>query len=606
MQLPVLISRLRLTMTPSPAAGSSRDAAFLALAALLLVAAPLALSDGLRDSLAKRLVVARALIWPDLSAEAVAGQLSSIARARVDHFVPRVSYRAPVLAFYTERGFVPIWIDQGKFNDHAIAVMGYMARAEEIGLDPGAYALPPLRASSAMALAAAELRFTNAVLTYVSDVQSGRLDYRRIAPQIYLAHHSPDPSAALAMLAQSTDVEATLASFEPTRPEYKALKRELAQLRKSGKTEPVRIDSGPPLSPGSDGRRVAQLRERLNIVDDGGGAGYDQAVTDAVRAFQRERQLPATGLLDLQTLNALNGPTELDIVRANMERWRWMPRDLGRDRVVVNIPDFTMQVFEDDTLQMLAKVVVGAPSHPTPMISDAIQSLTVNPVWNVPVSIAEEEYLPLLNTDPDFFLRNHFRIVSHLDGSTQFFQEPGESNALGHVRFNFPNKFLVYQHDTPDKHLFAEERRDYSHGCIRVENPLKYAELLLRIGHTGSAFMDQPLQTFFGPEEVEIPLYRPVPIHLTYQTAFTNDAGALEFREDIYGYDTEIAEALRRDREKSAAIRLMPRLSEGQSIFARTVDRVESGAMKWVGALLSSFVPAPDGKGRSSGNEQTG
>ncbi len=264
------------------------------------------------------------------------------------------------------------------------------------------------------------------------------------------------------------------------------------------------------------------------------------------------RHLPATGLLDTVTLRTLNGPTNVDIVEANMERWRWMPRELGADRVVVNIPDYSMRATHDGVRKMISKVVVGTPDHPTPIISNSIVSLTINPIWNVPATIAENEYLPRLKVDPTYAERNNFQVVRNQDGTFHLYQLPGNSNALGRIRINFPNKFFVYQHDTPDKELFAEARRAYSHGCIRVQHAFNYAEILLSMTRKNEKLTVAQLYQMLGPNEVNIELAEPVPIHLIYQTAWVDEAGALQFRHDVYGYDRRMKEAFEQDaRERS-------------------------------------------------------
>src|SRR5205807_3635765 len=174
-------------------------------------------------------------------------------------------------------------------------------------------------------------------------------------------------------------------------------------------------------------------------------------------------------------------------------RWRWVPRILGANHVVVNIPEYALRVYQGPNVYWTTRIVVGQPKTPTPLISEMMSFITVNPTWNVPPSIVHNEYLPALQQDPTVLQRMGLRLERNRDGSIHISQPPGEANALGRVRFNFPNKFLVYQHDTPDKHLFAKEERAFSHGCMRVQNPDQYASTILNIVMTNDQYTPQQI-----------------------------------------------------------------------------------------------------------------
>jgi murein L,D-transpeptidase YcbB/YkuD len=198
--------------------------------------------------------------------------------------------------------------------------------------------------------------------------------------------------------------------------------------------------------------------------------------------------------------------------------------------------------------------VVGKPNLATPIISAEMKFITVNPTWNVPPSIIQNEYLPALQQDPQALERIGLKIAQNPDGTVRIWQPPGDKNALGRIRFNFPNKFLVYQHDTPDKHLFAHDKRAYSHGCMRVENPLKYGEVLLSLVLPQENYTQERLRRMFGGGEININFPTNIPVHLTYQTAFVDDAGKLQVREDVYGRDARVLAALKGDQRKVADI----------------------------------------------------
>jgi murein L,D-transpeptidase YcbB/YkuD len=235
-----------------------------------------------------------------------------------------------------------------------------------------------------------------------------------------------------------------------------------------------------------------------------------------------------------------------------MERWRWYARDLGKNYSMINQPDFTLKVVKDGATAWTTRVVIGKPSMATPLLSETMKTITVNPTWNVPPSIVQNEYLPALAQDPTVLSRMGLKVVYNRDGTVHIFQPPGEQNALGRIRFNFHNRFLVFQHDTPDKHLFAHDKRAYSHGCMRVQDPLKYAEVLLSIALPKEGYTQDRIQRMFGSAELNINFPVPIPVHLSYQTAFVDDAGKLVIREDVYGRDARIL-ALLKSSERAVA-----------------------------------------------------
>jgi murein L,D-transpeptidase YcbB/YkuD len=227
-----------------------------------------------------------------------------------------------------------------------------------------------------------------------------------------------------------------------------------------------------------------------------------------------------------------------DTLIANMERWRWVPRDLGAAHVMVNIPDFTLKVVNHGRTVWSTKIVVGkVGSQATPLLTETMKYITVNPTWNVPPSIIRNEYLPALQRDPNALARIGLKVQYRPDGSVRIYQPPGDRNALGRIRFNFPNRFLVYQHDTPDKRLFDHPVRAYSHGCMRVQNPEQYAEVLLSITQPQERYTAERIRKMYGDRERTLTFKTPIPVHLTYQTAFFDDSGQFQTRPDIYGLD---------------------------------------------------------------------
>ena len=294
--------------------------------------------------------------------------------------------------------------------------------------------------------------------------------------------------------------------------------------------------------------RVPTLRARLGLAAEP-NLNYDDALADAVAKFQDAHGLQPTGQLNGATIDALNGPNRgkrIDAILATLERWRWLPRELGRSHVMLNIPDYHLRVYHDGAKVWQTRVVVGKPTQQTPILTETMKTITVNPTWNVPQSIIYNELLPVYEGgDPQIFERQGLRVERGRDGGIRVYQPPGEHNALGHIRFNFPNKFLVYQHDTPEKHYFAHGRRAYSHGCMRVQDPVKYAEVLLSYAAPKLAMTQARIKQMFGGEEQQLELATPIPVHLTYQTAFVDEQGALQIRDDVYGHDTRLLSLLR-------------------------------------------------------------
>ncbi len=474
---------------------------------------------------------------------AVAEQLRKLAEGKFDHIIGSKKERVIIDAFYSGRNYAPLWITGGKANARATAAISYLGHVAADGLDPSDYPAPDFAAlKDPAALAQAEIRLSTSVITYAHHAAIGRVHWSRVSGDIYYDRKAPDPADVLARMAEAKDVGAALDAYEPHYAAYLALKQKLKEIR-AGKLNAVeaRIANGPALKVGMVDARVPELRKRLSVPGD--GTAYDRTLAEAVRKFQRAHDLRATGMLNRPTVEALNGRMPADpedTVIANMERWRWMPHELGKNFVIVNLPDFSLRLIDGGKALWRTKIVIGKPATPTPMMSAEMKFITVNPTWNVPPSIAAREYLPALRQDPTVLARMGLKVSTNPDGTIHIYQPPGERNALGRVRFNFPNKFLVYQHDTPDKYLFAYDRRAFSHGCMRVQDPVKYAEVLLSVERPHEGYTQERIRDMFGNSEINIQFPKFLPVHITYQTAFVGAAGNLEFRDDIYGRDREI------------------------------------------------------------------
>ena len=507
----------------------------------------------------------------------IADEMRDLIAKRLDRFVDRKTDRAGVEAYYRDHKYAPLWITDGAANERAKAAIAYLAQVDTDGLNPSDYPTPNFAAAKDVsALADAELELTNSVITYARHAQIGQINYTRVGPDIKFNLVAPEPAEVLEKMATTKDVAEALDSYNPPQAGFKALKSKLAELRNGGgavskpaeeksKVVRVHIPEGKILSFGMKDQRVILLRKRLAIAGDKNNPLYDEAVRDAVKTFQTEADIGVDGDVGPNTLRALNGERQevhhasanvIDTIVANMDRWRWLPRKLGNSEgtyVVVNVPDYTLSLYNDGKLFWKTKIVVGKPGKATPMTTADMKFITVNPTWNVPPSIIENEYLPALQEDPNALDRIGLKIRQDPDGTIHIYQPPGAGNALGRIRFNFPNKFLVYQHDTPDKYLFARAKRAYSHGCMRVQNPLEYATKLLSIELPKEHYTQKRIESMFGDNEINIDLPKPIPVHLTYQTAFVDQDGKLQLRDDVYGRDAKMISILKSKSERRVA-----------------------------------------------------
>jgi murein L,D-transpeptidase YcbB/YkuD len=498
---------------------------------------------------------------------AVAEKIRDLLATKADRYFGRKAERSGAEAFYRDRGFAPLWIDKGAPSARATAAIAYLRGVDADGLFPEDYPTPEFKPGDADALAEAELKYSNTVLSYARHAQSGRVAWSRVSADILYPIDYPDADVVLAGLAGPRTIAETLGSYNPPHAGYKALKAKLAEARRAAgqpekEEEVVIVAEGPTLRPGTEDPRVPSLRKRLKAGGDESSLRYDDTLVAAVKEFQKGAGLAPDGLVGAGTLRKINGgerkvsrTNTIDLIIANMERWRWLPRDLGKAYVMLNIPDFTLKVMNNGAQAWTTRVVTGKPGRmATPMLTETMKFITVNPTWNVPPSIINNEYLPALQQDPDALDRIGLKMTQNPDGTIRIYQPPGAANALGRIRFNFPNKFLVYQHDTPDKNLFAHDKRAYSHGCMRVQNPDKYAEVLLGIANPKDGYTAERIQKMYGGGETNINLNTPIPVHITYQTAFVDDAGHLQIRDDVYGRDAALLANLKGDARKNADV----------------------------------------------------
>ncbi|MDA9400355.1 L,D-transpeptidase family protein [Bradyrhizobium sp. CCBAU 45389] len=523
----------------------------------------------------------------------VADKLKDIIGAKTSRHFDRKNERAAIEKFYGARDFAPVWTQGGSLTAAAKGVIARLKDAASDGLNAADYPVPDFAAATTPdALADAELKLTASMFDYARQAQSGRMHWSQVSGDILYPEHPVDPGEVLAKVTTATDASAALDSYNPPHKLYKELKAKLAELRGQGSGPVIEIADGPALKYTPAGKkqaeivvddpRVPQLRAKLGITENASDTRYDAAVAEAVRKFQSGVEMKPTGILDDKTVKALNTPKrdkQIDTVLVNMERWRWLPRDLGVPAlgdayVILNIPDYTLKVMQRGQQVWTTRVVTGKPGqHATPLLTETMKYITVNPTWNVPPSIVYNEYLPALQQDPTVLQRMGLKLEQNRDGSVHISQPPGEANALGRIRFNFPNKFLVYQHDTPDKNLFARDDRAFSHGCMRVQYPDQYASVLLNIAMPNEKYTPERVRSMYGKSEIDLKFPTPIPVNITYQTAFVDDAGKLQFRKDVYGRDATMLNILKNGRGKD----LENVVAHSQPSYSRPATTLPSG-----------------------------
>jgi murein L,D-transpeptidase YcbB/YkuD len=481
-----------------------------------------------------------------------------------------------------------LWVDENGVNARGKAVMGEIAKADDYGLRASDYSLPNASGFNSGDpdatdwLANAEIKISRAVLSYANDARGGRLNPQQLSENLDPTLVLPSPSEVLGSFAFRSDAAAYLRSFQPDSPQFEALRQLLIEARGGKQPETpkqpdvVVIPDGPLLKLGVEDPQVALVRARLNVPAGANENLYDRDVLAAVRQFQITHGGSPDGMVGSGTRRMLNGQSapqhvdnrgKIDLLIVNMERWRWLPRDLGPFYVTVNIPEFMLRIVEDGKVVHETRVVVGRPDKQTPVFSDEMEEIVFRPNWYVPNSIKTEEIAPYLYQGGGFFgggwdtsvLRRHnlhIRGVNGRDidpdsinwGNTdirryELYQPPGPTNVLGLVKFRFPNTHDVYMHDTTQKTLFAKTVRAESHGCMRVQNPDQLAATLLKedqgwsYGRVASAIQG-------GPDQ-HIALRQKIPVYITYFTLRVNEDGSISTFGDIYGHDARMAAALR-------------------------------------------------------------
>lgn len=492
----------------------------------------------------------------------------------------RLLTRAALSAFYEERGYLPAWVGQSDMDDLLTALVGSIRVAPEHGLEWDDYhgeAIESLliRASRETLTLSdqvdLELLASDAFMLLGSHLLHGRVNPETINPEWLANRRSADLHRVLAAALDQRRIEAALyADLAPQQPRYQSMLIAAARLRRvESEGGWPRVEAGPRLEVGVDDSRVAALRTRLRASADlqegrSVSGAFDEALADGVRAFQTRHGLDVDGVVGPATLAALNvsAADRARQIEVNLERWRWLPADLGERHIEVNIAGFDVKVVEGGRTVRRHRAVVGRQYRETPMFSGSMTYMVLSPYWHVPPTIAAVDKLPQIKQSTEYLAAQRMTLLdqrsnqpvdpasvdwtglSGPDFNRQYRlrQDPGPSNALGAVKFMFPNAHNVYLHDTPSRELFDRASRSFSSGCIRVERPLDLAEYLLA---------DQPDWTRTRIDqaagktvEQTVRLTRAVPVHLLYWTAWADEEGLVHFRTDIYGRDQTVRRAL--------------------------------------------------------------
>ncbi len=494
---------------------------------------------------------------------------------------PKIYFLPAISSFYEKRNYNTLWVMRNGLTPEAQKLILNLEEADSEGLIPEDYHLNQIKELQALLqkkplnneiIAELELLLTDALLLFSSHLISGRVKPAFVDPDWFFLNHENNNSLILEA-ASSNQIDSFFKMIRPSHKFYYRLMDALKlyiSIRKQGGWSVV--PSGPALRMGDKDERVEWIRKRLSITGETGNPGFsvpldsfDESLSEGVRKFQKRHGLETDGVVGAKTLAAMNVSVEDRIrqIEINLERWRWIPRDLGVRYILVNIADYSLAVVENQEIVLEMKVVVGKAYRQTPVFSEKMRYLVLNPFWSIPLKIAVEDKLPIIINDPDYLTKQGIKVLDGWSENAQeinpavinwkkmnmnYFpynlrQDPGPMNALGKIKFMFPNKFFIYLHDTPQRGLFRRAARDFSSGCIRIEKPFELAVYLLK---NDPQWPPEAIKEAMGKGvQKVIRLKDFIPVHLLYWTAWVNDHGVVHFGNDIYNRDPSLSRAIK-------------------------------------------------------------
>jgi murein L,D-transpeptidase YcbB/YkuD len=491
-------------------------------------------------------------------------------------------------ALYQKQDYKPLWINEDGPVSETAQMVEAIRNSYKEGLNPENYYLKETedtltrvsagsgsgKLPNAELLAELDILLSNSFLQYSSDLLYGQVAPQRIDLELVFGERPLNLNTLLITAVKENKINETLAGLLPEYPVYGRLRAALEQYRKyeaEGGWKPIPI--GPKLRKGMRGRRVMALKERLVVTGELENSYlrndvYDEALFEAVKRYQERNGLYVDGVAGDSTIESLNVPAEELVKRImlSMERWRMLPQNMGNKFVLVNIASYHLYAVENNRDALSMKIVVGKPKWNTPIFSEEMTHIVINPYWDIPPSIFKDDIAPLIRSDPDYMAERNIQAVGLsmdepdtadeaevasakeayinkvLTGNYRLRQNPGPSNPLGRIKFLFPNKYSVYLHDTPNRGYFQRSRRNFSHGCIRVEKPVELAEFVLS---SDPRWTIERIQSAIGKgttQTVALPVQ--IPVYILYFTAWANQDGSVDFYKDVYGLDQVLQNAL--------------------------------------------------------------
>ena len=464
------------------------------------------------------------------------------------------------IEFYRKRRYKPVWSDDDKLNDQGRKLAQVLRNTEDDGLHPLRYRYDVAHKmvtafesegdneldeqSEAQYGGELDLLLTEGFTRYALDLATGTLDPKQGGLEWNIPRGAVPRENLLRALSRGEDPAKIIDRVRPTAPQYRRLMHVLSRfndIKQKGGWKTVQAGKA---APGDSGAHVAALRQRLMLSEDEREAAmatrgnerphvFDQDLRLALKHFQDRHGIDGDGQLGEKTIEELNHSIDdrISELKLNLDRWRWLPHDLGKMYIMVNVAGFEMSVIENNRAIEEMNVVVGKPGWATPIFADTLESIVINPYWNVPTNIANDEVIPAINRDPGYLARNNMERTR--DGG--FRQRPGPKNALGEVKFLFPNKHDVYLHDTPADALFSRSSRAFSHGCIRLERP---RDLMYLLGSKLARKTPEQLDRLRESKtEQWVSVKRKIPVYVLYFTTWVDDDRTVRYHHDVYGID---------------------------------------------------------------------